>query len=778
MPRANVIARTPSGKAKSPEAKYDDMMSLTDDEQDVASRLPTPQKQKSHWPLAEARAAADENLSPTAVEAVLAAEQRRRPRRPPPPMPRATPPATKSLRHRLIASGAVDTLPNARPDTVLTPESLDDDESSEDFSEDPRADEERRARERQDAPSELWTPVGPLNTFGREATVAPARANADAAPAPGGSPRVGSPRAGSPRPSLLDRARRISPPPSRSQSPPSAPAAKPSAPLAHVVSNSDATRPSPASSVDSEAPGRGPQGWRRRRAQMSADARVRALEEEAAATKLRHRGDLASIREARESADARVRETQARLDRGRARAMGAAGRLLARLPAKRNTRRAFSSWRVYVFQRRTGMLGEEDEDGRSSKAPRSRVRGLAALAILVAAAAGAYYTARDLGFFLDDAPASKHCRELAGSARFASSEDVGMWTPSEAVVTAGGLRSALYEGGRDEGALFAVAFADDASTFVRSLQYLGLAPVAAVEPVARKLFLEAWPHDKKFRPHGIHVRRPHIFVVNHGLESGSSIEVFEGVDNGTLVGARWVRTVAHPLFAGHGRPNAVVAVAPDEVYVTTWRFFPLPVQGVSRASVVERLALAVQFAANILRLPVTRVYRCVFAEGVSCAPVGARHAMANGLALGPDGMLYVVDVLRFSVTVYERRRDGSLVVSDTIHLPHAADNVYARPDGSLLLGSMPKLHQCLDPLSQTPPVVTGALTLATPRPPTAADDRALGVRGHGDPRWTFVDVVRTDRQVSGGALVGGRALVGSPWGRGALLCDLPPEEVV
>jgi len=757
MPRAAVIVRTPSGKAKSPGAKYDDMMSLTDDEQDVASRLPTPQKPKSHWPLAE----------------VLAAEQRRRPRRPPPPMPRATPPATKSLRDRLIASGAVDTLPNARPDTVLTPESLDDDESSEDFSEDPRADEGRRARERQDAPSELWTPVGPLDTFGREATVAPARANADAAP---GSPRVGSPRAGSPRPSLLDRARRISPPPSRSQSPPSAPAEK-AAVMAHVFSNSDATRPSPASSVDSEAPGRGPQGWRRRRAQMSADARVRALEEEAAATKLRHRGDLASIREARESADARVRETQARLDRGRARAMGAAARLLARLPAKRNTRRAFSSWRVYVFQRRTGMLGEEDEDGRSSKAPRSRVRGLASLAILVAAAAGAYYTARDLGFFLDDAPASKHCRELAGSARFASSEDVGMWTPSEAVVTAGGLRAAFYEGGRDEGALFAVALADDASTFVRSLQYLGLAPLVDAEPVARKLVLEAWPHDKKFRPHSIHVRRPHIFVVNYGLESGSSIEVFEGVDNGTLVGARWLRTVAHPLFAGHGRPNAVVAVAPDEVYVTTWRFFPLPVQGVSSASVAERLALALQFAANILRLPVTRVYRCVFAEGVSCAPVGARHAMANGLALGPDGLLYVVDVLRFSVTVYERRRDGSLVVSDTIHLPHAADNVYARPDGSLLLGSMSKLHQCLDPLSQKPPVA-GALTLATPRPPTAADDRALGVRGHGDPRWTFVDVVRTDRQVSGGALVGGRALVGSPWGRGALLCDLPPEEVV
>ena len=41
-----------------------DMMSLTDDEQDVASRLPTPQKAP--------RAPVDENLSPTALEAIKA----------------------------------------------------------------------------------------------------------------------------------------------------------------------------------------------------------------------------------------------------------------------------------------------------------------------------------------------------------------------------------------------------------------------------------------------------------------------------------------------------------------------------------------------------------------------------------------------------------------------------------------------------------------------------------------------------------------------------------
>ena len=188
---------------------------------------------------------------------------------------------------------------------------------------------------------------------------------------------------------------------------------------------------------------------------------------------------------------------------------------------------------------------------------------------------------------------------------------------------------------------------------------------------------------------------------------------------------------------------------------------------------LERLQLSLQFAASVLRLPWTRVYRCVFNdEATSCSPVGARHAMANGIALRGN-MIYVVDVLRFSVTVYERRRDGSLVVNDTISLPHAADNVYALPDGSLLLGSMPRLHQCLDPLAQKPPVA-GALTLATPRPPSPNDDRAVGVRGYGDPRWTFRDTscARTAARSRAARWSETRALVGSPWDRGALLCEL------
>ena len=125
------------------------------------------------------------------------------------------------------------------------------------------------------------------------------------------------------------------------------------------------------------------------------------------------------------------------------------------------------------------------------------------------------------------------------------------------------------------------------------------------------------------------------------------------------------------------------------------------------------------------------------------------------------------------MTKYSRRRDGGLERNDTIALPHAPDNVQALENGGLLIGSLPRLHECAGPGNAG---ALGALTLATPGPAPPRADRARGARGFGDERWWFRDVVRADwEQVSGGIVAGGRALVGSPYARGALLCDLPPD---
>ena len=98
-----------------------------------------------------------------------------------------------------------------------------------------------------------------------------------------------------------------------------------------------------------------------------------------------------------------------------------------------------------------------------------------------------------------------------------------------------------------------------------------------------------------------------------------------------------------------------------------------PLAGLHGASRKEKAAAKAAFAANALRLPVTRIFRCVFdvveapgwadatdweraawgAENVECSVVGGRHPKANGIA-AYRGDIYVVDSLDFSITVYAR----------------------------------------------------------------------------------------------------------------------------
>ena len=191
-----------------------------------------------------------------------------------------------------------------------------------------------------------------------------------------------------------------------------------------------------------------------------------------------------------------------------------------------------------------------------------------------------------------------------------------------------------------------------------------------------------------------------------------------------------------------------------------------------------------------MRLPITRIIRCVFdLEGgpADCKVVGGRHAKANGIAAF-DGDVFVVDSLSFSITRYARTNDGDLVERDRIKTPHAADNLNILEDGTMHLGTMPKLHQCVDPTRQ--PVV-GALTVIAPANASAPVPRDVsrGVRT-GDDRYVFRDAINSAgdivNQISCGVLVGScdggvaaaapprrrRALLGSPWHSGALICDL------
>ena len=188
------------------------------------------------------------------------------------------------------------------------------------------------------------------------------------------------------------------------------------------------------------------------------------------------------------------------------------------------------------------------------------LRHVAAAAFVAFAA----YTARDLGYLHEAPQPSGSCRLLPGSDAFRSSEDVQEWSGGTVLVTAGDLRQVFHHGVENAapGALYAV-------------------DLAANEPAARALPLVGCPPGLRFQPHGLYIRRPYIYAVSHaGGAAGSRVEVFEEeTEDDRLTGARWVRSVSHPLLKPNGFPNDVVAAAPravpkwgrgDDAAETTW----------------------------------------------------------------------------------------------------------------------------------------------------------------------------------------------------------------
>ena len=123
-------------------------------------------------------------------------------------------------------------------------------------------------------------------------------------------------------------------------------------------------------------------------------------------------------------------------------------------------------------------------------------------------------------------------------------------------------------------------------------------------------------------------------------QNGSRIEVFEGVDNGTLIGLKWLRSVEHPLLARNCLPNDVVVNFDNELYVTTWLAAPLGPSGTAGPgrSGAERLAGLGLVLGDLYRLPLTRIYRCAFSDAAAttCAAVGDFHVKANGITMSSD----------------------------------------------------------------------------------------------------------------------------------------------
>jgi len=188
-------------------------------------------------------------------------------------------------------------------------------------------------------------------------------------------------------------------------------------------------------------------------------------------------------------------------------------------------------------------------------------------------------------------------------------------------------------------------------------------------PRARNLTPEAAPD---FQPHGIslHVDRDGsdvLFVINHAA-GRHTIEIYE-VRNGVL----WHReTLSDPLLLS---PNDLVAVASDRFYVTNDHGNP---EGFRRT------------LEEYLRLPLSNV---VYYDGSRFSEAAGGLQMANGINLSPDGSkVYVAATIGRAVFIYDRDIEtGSLVLREEVALESGVDNIEVDAEGTLWIGSHPKL---------------------------------------------------------------------------------------
>jgi len=194
---------------------------------------------------------------------------------------------------------------------------------------------------------------------------------------------------------------------------------------------------------------------------------------------------------------------------------------------------------------------------------------------------------------------------------------------------------------------------------------------------------------ERFRPHGMSLfTAPDgtrtLMVVNHPGGDEHTVEIFDLSADDTLTHRR---TVTDPLIVS---PNDVAAVSPDAFYVTNDH---------------DRPGAQGRFMAAILASPITTV---VFHDGRSARVVAEGLAMANGIALAPDGMrVYVSELLARTLRIYARdTASNDLTLVDQVFLGTGLDNIDVAEDGAVWIGAHPQLAtsaaHARDPASLSP----------------------------------------------------------------------------
>ncbi|WP_168210714.1 strictosidine synthase family protein [Persicimonas caeni] len=197
--------------------------------------------------------------------------------------------------------------------------------------------------------------------------------------------------------------------------------------------------------------------------------------------------------------------------------------------------------------------------------------------------------------------------------------------------------------------------------------------------------------DIPFHPHGLHLYvgedgLERLFVVNHhnGMTAPHSIEVFDVTDDGSL---EHVESITSEALVS---PNDVVAVGPDQFYVTNDH-------GSSE--------LWMHTIEDFLQLARGNV---VFYDGEDFREVYGGTQYANGINVSPDGTeLYLAETIAKTIKIFKRDpATNDLERKHTVETNMGVDNIGVTPANTLWVAGHPNLLAFLshagDPESRSP----------------------------------------------------------------------------
>lgn len=181
-----------------------------------------------------------------------------------------------------------------------------------------------------------------------------------------------------------------------------------------------------------------------------------------------------------------------------------------------------------------------------------------------------------------------------------------------------------------------------------------------------------------FQPHGISLwvgedGRQRLFVINHPLAGGHTVEVFEVDEEWRLFHAE---TIAYPELSS---PNDLVAVGPNQFYATNDSRY--------QSGIMQQLEA-------YFGLPLAGVS---YYDGETGRTAAGGMIYANGINVSADGeTLYVAEFLGRRVNVFERNPEtGVLTHRRAIPVRTGADNIEIDESGDLWIGAHPRVFDFL-----------------------------------------------------------------------------------